>query len=111
MLSLRLIRKQFKNYFNLTLRHFGAKKDGYGSSGISDKDVDKSKKPIPQGGLKSDGEKKAKATGTPSEEANIPSQGTNSVNSSTENTHSTKNVDNVSQDKVKIIESVANHKV
>jgi hypothetical protein len=59
MLSLRIFRKRFANIITTQLKFFGAKKEGgYTSSGISEKEVDKTKKPIPQGGLKSDSEKK-----------------------------------------------------
>jgi hypothetical protein len=61
MLSLRLFRRQFTSLLSNSVKYFGAKKDGYSSSGISDKEVDKTKKPIPQGGLKSDSEKRASA--------------------------------------------------
>jgi hypothetical protein len=64
MLSLRLFRRQFNALLSTSVRYFGAKKDGYSSSGISDKEVDKSKKPIPQGGLKSDSEKRGSAPQT-----------------------------------------------
>ena len=118
MLSLRLFRKQFSNYFNLTIRHFGAKKDGYGSSGISDKEVDKTKKTIPQGGLKSDGEKKAKVASSGGVGGAQNPQGGNTVNPSTGGPVNPKSDDkvetqtsNVSLEKVKVIETVSNHKV
>jgi hypothetical protein len=93
MLSLRLFRRQFTSILSTSVRYFGAKKDGYSSSGISDKEVDKSKKPIPQGGLKSDSEKRGS---TPKAEAK-PAQTETTVTPSSSD--------------VKVIKTVANHKV
>jgi hypothetical protein len=89
MLSLRLFRRQFTSLLSTSVRYFGAKKDGYSSSGISDKEVDKSKKPIPQGGLKSDSEKRGAEAKTA--QAETPVAASNSD--------------------VKVIKTVANHKV
>jgi hypothetical protein len=109
MLSRLLIResKLLKKYITpFTNMKFFAAKGKDGSSGLSDKEVNKTKKTIPQGGLKSDSDKSASTKPTPQAQAK-PSGGTTTPR----NDEGIKATPKPSSERIKVIESVPNHRV
>jgi hypothetical protein len=103
----RLLKKYFQPY--VTMKYFAAKgKDG--ASGLSDKEVDKSKKTIPQGGLKSDSEKTPPKPSPQAQQATKPSQGPSTPRND-EAVKPAAKVSSPTSENIKVIESVPNHRV
>jgi hypothetical protein len=93
----RLLKKSFQPY--VSLKFFAGKNKN--ESSLSDKEVDKTKKTIPQSGLKSDSEKiKPSPQETKPTQEQKPSQSTEA-----------KPAPKVSNENIKVIETVANHRV
>ena len=102
----KLFRKSFQPY--ITLKFFAAKNKN--ESSLSDKEVDKTKKTIPQGGLKSDSEKIKPNVAEHKQEhkqehkpvENKPAE---------QKQETSKPKQETSSENIKVIETVPNHKV
>jgi hypothetical protein len=102
----RLLKKPFQQLFNV--KFFGAKSKSDGPS-LSDKEVDKTKKTIPQGGLRSDSDKKPQAEVKPS--TSQLNQGQTVTPRSDDTQQKPERKATQQAENVKIIESVPNHRV